>query len=221
MPPKRPAATGGEQPRKRGPGRTARGNTLTPGLDPTQPWHGGDPILSRIRLKDLNRNGFIDYPADRMPPVDPNFGVPGVRAAPYIPGGQFLPPNPIHPVWRRENWKVSDADYNSLRPVLRLASCFLYEPTMFSWWKGLFYRPAPVLNDPKLAAKFPGTVFHQIFVRNHPMTDLAGILEAQVVWQLLDDLKKCVRWQFGGGASQAYATTRPSWALPGLLDAPR
>ncbi|KAF1345816.1 hypothetical protein BDV97DRAFT_401198 [Delphinella strobiligena] len=220
MPPKRSAATGGGRPRKRGPGRTARGNTLTPGCDPAQPWHGGDSILSRIRLKDLNNNGFIDYPANTMPPLDPNSGVPGVRAAPYIPGGQFLPQNPIHPVWRRENWMISDADYDLLRPVLRLASCYLYEPIMFPWWKGLFYRPAPVLNDPKLAAKFPGTVSHQMFVREHSMTDYAGILEAQVVWQRLDDLKNCVQWRFGGQVSQAYATTYPSWVSPGLLDIP-
>jgi len=186
--------------------RTPKGNRFTPGANPQLPWHGGDFLLSRFRIKDLLKEGFLKYPVDQMPPIDPDFQVPPSRAAELIPGGSLY--EHIHPVFERSRWlDVSDDDYDLLAPSIRLASCFLNEPAMMPYWKGLFHTPWSLLNDPALVNKV-GVPLHQFHRRNHHPDDVQGRTETRAVWMKLQKMSRHVRWSFSPDLITKFATTR-------------
>lgn len=211
MPPKRRAATSsGRQGKKVKRLLTDHGNPWTPGFIKTKPWHGFEQILTKYRLSDLEREGFIDYPADRMPPIDEDhfFGINGTGR--------------IHPVLRRSNWvDITDDDYIRLMPALRLATCFLNAPAMASWWKGLLNWPWRVLNDPRATAKYQETLY-TFNLRLGDPDDPVCALETVEAWQKLVDMKDHVKWRFASIPRGVHAIQQPevdmygNWLGPGL-----
>lgn len=162
------------------------------GRNPWYPWHGNDPVLNKIRQKDLYNEGFIVYPGGRLPPIDDEFRIPTVN---------------IHSVFQWGNWPdLSFDDYHLLVPALNLASKFLTQPAFFDWWRALNVRPVPVLDDPNLIVRTGRFIGHIAPPRGH-ITDPQERPAVEDTWRTIQSISGCVLWRFGGNRSDSIAST--------------
>lgn len=156
------------------------------------PWHGRDALLCNFRQKDLFLNDFISSPWED--PREEDFRVPAALSDTLLPQGATYAD--IHPIFQRTNWLgITDTDYDLLKPALRLASCFLQEPSVFAWWRSLTHRPVEQLGDAKLTKK-TGLDFMRIRLQTTPLTDPSALAESQLTWNNLHLMQWCVNLQF-------------------------
>lgn len=122
---------------------------FTPGANKNRSWHGGEPILKRLRLKDLHRNGYIDHPSGVFPPIETdNFQVRNTfNLVDPVTGAATEKYNFIHPIFKPENWvQLAPEDYERISPGLRLASSFLCEPSVLGFFQAML-RNTQRLHD--------------------------------------------------------------------------
>lgn len=114
------------------------------------PWHGWDPILKKLRLKDLRRNGYIDTDKD-WKTIDRRVAIPTDQEV-----FDEIDNDALHPVFKQANWRgITDQDFARLRPALRLASNLLFEPTILQFFTGLMRTPLPeITNFPLATVKY-------------------------------------------------------------------
>lgn len=76
---------------------------------------------------------------------------------------QFNLVYPIHPVFQRDNWALTDDTlWNSLEPVLRLASALLESPASLAFVYSLVFSPREVLEEDSARYKKVYRRFHQL-----------------------------------------------------------
>lgn len=181
---------------------------ITPtGADSGRPWHGWQPHLFRLRLKDLQKNGYVDYRS-----TDPS-------ASPYDPPpvDMFLPGcmygMDIHPVFQRSNWLgLDNHDYNLIAPALRLATYLLNDANVLTFFTGVLRQPpSPIRNAEAAIAKY-GMLYQFDLV---PVT-MYHSQHAKTVRTLID-MSRCVTWEFDGNETGTWATTNPLVHKPGLV----
>lgn len=103
------------------------------GQDPTKQWHGQDPILRRLRLKDLQRHGYIDWKEDEPLP-SLSFASPSS----FVQSGRAR----LHPIFKPNNWDgLAAGDFKLLLPAMQIASHLLAFPPVLAFFSGLFRRP--------------------------------------------------------------------------------
>lgn len=165
---------------------------FTPGKITCRPWHGGDPFYKRLRLKDMHRNGYIDYPGG-WPGIEDDFQVPDPSHALHDNSADTTATTHytfIHPVFRRLNWlNVSDDEYEAFTPALRLASSILCTPHVLRFYQALLHRPLDRLNDPQAEARL-GARYHVFGVADLTNQDLTD------THLKLNDMADCVMWDF-------------------------
>lgn len=165
------------------------------------PWHGWDPILKKLRLKDLRRNGYIDTDKD-WKPIDRRVAIPTDQEV-----FDEIDNDALHPVFKQANWKgITDQDFARLRPALRLASNLLFEPTILQFFTGLMRTPLPeITNFPLATAKY-GKL--RKFTAAPPYgKDKKGLEEAVATWKSLSKLQDYVQWEFGENSRGAWGVT--------------
>ncbi|KAF1344867.1 hypothetical protein BDV97DRAFT_402619 [Delphinella strobiligena] len=198
-----------KRPRTKAPSRP-----FTPGLGPSRPWHGHDSVLGRLRLKDLKKNGYIDWvPANKYPPLKGDFLATGPGAiAGNHPEYAYTP---IHPVFRKENWVgLSDGDYQAMAPALRLASCFLSEPYILTLFNGLCEKQlARVYARRHLGAREIASVEHFRSISHDP----PDFTSSRNTWKLLYRMRDIVKFTFRARPG-VYGTTRRDADKSGLVE---
>ncbi|KAF1354666.1 hypothetical protein BDV97DRAFT_418461 [Delphinella strobiligena] len=115
---------------------------------------------------------------------------------------------PIHPIFRRKNWiDISDDEYKLLDPGLRLASCFLYEPSVMPFFTGILRREfTKITNVPQaVTEKFMLNRFDPI-----PYTSDKGWKQQTATWKTLANMKDCISWRFNYEYPLAWAASMPT-----------
>ncbi|KAF1347055.1 hypothetical protein BDV97DRAFT_423662 [Delphinella strobiligena] len=167
---------------------------FTPGADRNRIWHGGDPILKRLRLKDLHRNGYIDHPSGAFPQIETdNFQARiTFSLADPVTGAANDKYNFIHPVFKPENWvQLAPEDYERISPALRLASSFLCEPSVLGFYQAIIRAPQR-LHDSDAEALLKRKVY---CIGTSPMLRQS----LPVVAQIMVRMQHHVKWHFGNG----------------------
>lgn len=101
-----------------------------------------DVLTLEKGLTRMNEAGLINY--SNMPPIKQNFTASNTT---------------IHPVFRRANWRgIDQQEYGLLEPAIQLASGFLCEPSVISFFNGLSNNNLKPLNNPTAEAQFGQTL---------------------------------------------------------------
>lgn len=187
---------------------------FTPGLDPSRPWHGGDPILRRLRLKDYKRNGYIDWvPANEFPPLEGDYQV--ANAATLAGNDTEYAYAPIHPVFREENWiGLRDGDYQALGPAIRLVSSLLSEPYILTLFNGLSQKPLSQIYDAGTLARLG---IDRIYTFRPINNDPPGYARSRNTWTLLYRMRDAVKFTFEESYPDTWGVTRWDDGKSGLI----
>ncbi|KAF1347529.1 hypothetical protein BDV97DRAFT_415462 [Delphinella strobiligena] len=102
---------------------------------------GRDQILYNFGVRALQQFGYINHlPGQQPPHLDPYFVRPSVQymnESRNVPVAEVLT-NPIHPIFKRDNFKCTDHEYGLLTPSLQLPSGFLNEPALQPFFAGIY-----------------------------------------------------------------------------------
>lgn len=176
-----------------------------------------------VGISDRTVDGEINHEFDPLPPIDSDFEVTKDRREMFVPKRRRTrfdrifrrrrsrnDPRelytPIHPVFRRQNWlDISDDDYRLLDPVLRLASCYLYEPSVMPFFTGLLRREfTKIPNVPQAVAwKFILNRFDPV-----PYDSVQGRQQQIKTWKTLANMKDCIKWRFNHDNPGTWASSR-------------
>lgn len=133
-----------------------------------------DFLIAGFGLKALNDNGMINYPD-----------------APANDIGPAWPTGEVHPVFARKNWLgLGDADWAHLQTALKLATCFLYDPAIITYFTSLLnLTPLP---DP--GNKQKNKLKQDLFSFGHDRT----IHDADTImaFKRMAEMRDRVTWEF-------------------------
>lgn len=191
----------------------------TTGQDSNKEWYGDDPLVCGatpfITIEWLLENDILNVPSGDTS-IDTDF-VPRTFASKQANVG-LADKKPIHPVfrYRKDHWKnITETDYNAyLKPVLRLASCFLDDPLIIPFFTDLIARPLRDLGDLKAQAKFAAQT-PRLYTFGRHTASLNGTSEAMNAWRTMANMAACVRWEFRGDITHVMEQAEDA-NLPGL-----
>lgn len=178
-----------------------------------------------VNITDRPKEGRISHEFEPLPPIDSDFEVTKDRREMFVPKRRSTRYHrmfrrtrsgddprelytPIHPIFRRKNWiDISDDEYKLLDPGLRLASCFLYEPSVMPFFTGILRREfTKITNVPQaVTEKFMLNRFDPI-----PYTSDKGWKQQTATWKTLANMKDCISWRFNYEYPLAWAASMPT-----------
>ncbi|KAF1355523.1 hypothetical protein BDV97DRAFT_106388 [Delphinella strobiligena] len=156
-----------------------------------------DLTFRHAGVENLMRKGYINEP--------------NLPSAPYFPNDQ------VNPIWQHANFVLPDSFepiptslYNTLLPVLKLATRILENVYVRPFFIGLLTRPLERLNTPdamrkgrKPLRKFTMSRKTEEHVAGHSRS------ENLYVEQAFQQLAATIKWQFGGNPDTTLMTTYP------------
>lgn len=202
-------------------------------------WANDDECLTAFRkngvLAKMNAAFYIDVDtlALELKDLDDKFDVASHPAAlanyhlvevPYDPRDKDRNPDamdiddeirndPIHPVFRREQWdRIDDDDWSWIESAARLATHILEEPAILPFFNG-FVNGVKPLTDPQAITKCGPNLRH---FNSLSFAGEKAKEEQMALWVKLAELKNCVRWNYGATPEDVYAATTPDTSVDGL-----
>ena len=172
--------------------------------------------MRTLRLKDLHRYGYIDHPSGPIDAAEDKFQVFNVDRQDVRATAESTGPDEshgiTHPLFKRTNWiGLTDADYELIKPSLRLASKLLAETYVLRFFQALLHRPLGILDDPG-SAKLNNHPMHFFGVRNIPQDPEYLVKTVQT----LHALQAFVTFKFETGLAGWGVTGVPSIDKDGL-----
>lgn len=170
----------------------------------TRDWYGLDPILKTIGLDQLVAEGVTNLSRSARNHDSPS------SAFPATPGEEFRKAFPqgagvIHPIYRKDNWMISQANYEVLLPAIRLASMLLEDPAILPFFRGLLDLPLKRLGDDKAEKLYNQKlyVFDWLSGNEDPWADQVD------GWKAIANLSTRIRFEIVDMPGSAFMQTRP------------
>lgn len=183
---------------------------------PFAEWLGSEAIAL------LNGQGFINLePLSKAQNIDADFAADQTHraAAKHALHVGLGEPLSIHPVFREDRWTgLSGTDYDDIRPALLLASRILDDAAVLPYFKGLFREDTWTEIDTQGKFEEPRYSFRAVPIEKSHDGKSFDITEQKQMWLRLAEMKKCVRWRFGGNHGESYGETTATDTLPGLVE---
>lgn len=120
---------------------------------------------------------------------------------------------PLHPIIRREHWEdITDQDWNAMQDSMLLFTRMLDDPSVLPWIRGLTDEKNHSQIHISVSKKFANP---DSLISFQP-EQISTPEQQKAHWKELRRIAGCVKWRFGGNSRNAYATTAPETALPGI-----
>jgi len=136
---------------------------------------------------------------------------------PDLPKAPFFSDYPVHPIFRQDIWTVyagqnvdaiSDADYNLILPVLKLASRMLEHPKIVPFFSGMLARPLEESKTPTSLQKFGRRLFRYHLGPSDTEAEFHN--RAKTTWQKIANLQSCLTFRFGYQGQDCWGTAYPT-----------
>ncbi|GAB7350703.1 hypothetical protein MBLNU459_g1260t2 [Dothideomycetes sp. NU459] len=178
------------------------------------PWCSHDSVLQTWSFPELVHKGFVTSsdPAEMEmdEPFQPLEDAMLEACMQHHGTPDVLDSEDINPVFQFNRWRdLHHEDYNVLRPVLKLASCILEEPSLMTFFNGLIGQKwKDLLMTESRKVKFAGRQL-QYFEPSETFDPAVSALGYHSLWQVIANMRHFVTWRFGNlDNSPAYGITK-------------